>query len=296
VTVNKVYRGVAQPGSAPEWGSANSLQALSKTLIINFIASRRQGLSPRTLEFYYDRLIRASSIIGFHIKAHHINYFFDGLHCSNGNKHAYWRALTVFYHWLYSPRSGYGLNPPDNPILFVDSPKRSKRIMPSLTEEQVEYITSKIDSLRDQCFVRLLFDSGMRLTEITSIQPDYIDWNTYTITIIGKGNKQRKAPFTRRTGELLLLYLSNNGFKDNVWGIGKRGIQTILKKLSLDTGIKFSCHAFRRGFACNLHRKGLSTLDIMYLGGWSDLSMVLRYTHSITFDDCLKHYQKVVSI
>jgi len=50
-----------------------------------------------------------------------------------------------------------------------------------------------------------------------------------------------------------------------------------------ENGIKFSCHSFRRGFACNLHRRGLSTLDIMHLGGWSDLIMVSRYTRSITF-------------
>lgn len=31
----------------------------------------------------------------------------------------------------------------------------------------------------------------------------------------------------------------------------------------------------------------------MHLGGWSDLSMVLRYTRSITFEDCLEHYKKV---
>ena len=138
-------RGVAQPGSAPEWGSLNSPQPLSKTLITNFIASRRQGLSPRTLEFYHDRLTRAWSIVGLQVQAHHINYFFDNLHSSNGNKHAYWRALTVFYHWLYSTKNGYGLNAQDNPMLQVQAPKRDKRILPSLTEEQVEHLITKVD-------------------------------------------------------------------------------------------------------------------------------------------------------
>ncbi len=67
----------------------------------------------------------------------------------------------------------------------------------------------------------------------------------------------------------------------------------MLYSLEKQTGIKCNPHSFRRGFACNLHRKGLSTLDIMYLGGWTDLSMVLRYTQSISFDDCLKHYRKI---
>ncbi len=70
---SNLHRGVAQPGSAPEWGSLNNPQTLSKTLISNFIASRRQGLSPRTLEFYHDRLIRAWSIVGLQVQAHDIN-------------------------------------------------------------------------------------------------------------------------------------------------------------------------------------------------------------------------------
>jgi integrase/recombinase XerD len=165
--------------------------------------------------------------------------------------------------------------------------------MPSLTEEQAEYLTSKIDNLRDKCILRLLFDSGMRLTELTNIKYCNINWDDYTITIIGKGNKQRKAPFTEGSAILLRKWLSNNNLNSNFWGINHRGIQMMLKRLEKKTGIKCNPHAFRRGFACNLHRKGLSTLDIMHLGGWEDLDMVLKYTRSITFDDCLKHYRAI---
>lgn len=66
----------------------------------------------------------------------------------------------------------------------------------------------------------------------------------------------------------------------------------MLYRLEQDTGLKCNAHTFRRSFACNLHRRGLSTLDVMHLGGWSDLNMVLRYTRSITFEDCLRHYKK----
>jgi len=86
--------------------------------------------------------------------------------------------------------------------------------------------------------------------------------------------------------------IAGNGTGANIWGINKFGIQKLFKRLKEDTGIPRNPYSFRRGFACNLHRKGLSTLDIMHLGGWSDLSMVLRYTRSITFEDCLEHYKK----
>ena len=181
-------------------------------------------------------------------------------------------------------------------MLQIQHPKQDKRILPSLNEEQVDHLVIKVDNLRDTCILRLLFNSGIRLSELTSIQRRDIDWETCTITVIGKANKQRRAPFTKHTAKLLQTYLRNDGQTNgNLWGINQSGIHKILRTLSIHTDIKCNPHAFRRGFACNLHRKGLSTLDIMHLGGWSDLSMVLRYTRSITFDDCLKHYRDVES-
>jgi len=176
---------------------------------------------------------------------------------------------------------------------MVDSPKRENRIMPSLNEEIVNSLISRVETLRDKCIIKLFFDSGMRLKELTNIKRDDINWDNLTVTIIGKGNKQRKAPFTHETATMLEQFLRENHSTGNIWGVNYNGIDTMIRRLSKETGIKFSCHSFRRGFACNLHRKGLSTLDIMHLGGWSDLSMVLRYTRSITFEDCLEHYKGV---
>ena len=91
------------------------------------------------------------------------------------------------------------------------------------------------------------------------------------------------------------MVIANNSTGDNIWNMKPRGVQNMLLELAKRSSIPCNPHSFRRGFACNLHRKGLSTLDIMHLGGWSDLSMVLRYTRSITFEDCLEHYRKVSS-
>jgi integrase/recombinase XerD len=131
---------------------------------------------------------------------------------------------------------------------------------------------------------------------LAGVKAEDIHWDTQTITVIGKGNKQRKAPFTARSAQFLRAYLaSNHGQKGDIWGIDRHTIAKMLERLGKGNGIKCNPHAFRRGFACTLHRKGLSTLDIMHLGGWESLSMVLRYTRSITFDDCLKHYRAVLN-
>jgi integrase/recombinase XerD len=263
-------------------------------LISKFLKSRRQGLSKETIKFYNGYLTRALSLIGFNIKADTVAYFLSKLQCGNGGKHAYFRALRAFYSWLYSKKSGYNLNLQDNPMLLIEAPRVEKRLMSSVTEQQVDCLINSADTLRDKCIISLLADSGMRLTELANIKVIDINWDTYTITIWGKGNKQRKAPFTERTAILLKALVANDTTGQNIWGINKFGIQKLLKRFKENTGIPCNPHSFRRGFACNLHRKGLSTLDIMHLGGWADLSMVLRYTRSITFEDCLEHYKQVI--
>jgi integrase/recombinase XerC len=162
-----------------------------------------------------------------------------------------------------------------------------------MSEQQVNYLIEYVASIRDKAIISLFADSGMRLTELTNVSSADIDWETMTITIRGKGAKQRKAPFTMRSAVLLRKVISLNGHGENIWHMKPRGIQNMLLELAKTTGIPCNPHSFRRGFACNLHRKGLSTLDIMHLGGRSDLSMVLRYTRSITFDDCLEHYKQI---
>jgi len=168
-----------------------------------------------------------------------------------------------------------------------------KIILPSLTPEQVDYLIQSADTVRDKAIISLFADSGIRLTELLGIKPDHIDFDTNTIIIWGKGGKQRKAPFTRRTAELLREYLrvkrvsivNENVCVSNIWGLRKRGIQIMLWRLEQRTGLPCNPHTFRRTFASNLHRAGLDVEHIMRLGGWESLDMVLRYTRSVKFED-----------
>ncbi len=258
-----------------------------RNLLTKFLNSRRQGLSTHTYTYYKQCL--APFVSSHEITSEGINSFLANLECGNGKRN-YHNAITTFVLWLL--KMGYLK---DNPLERVEKPKRAKKLLPSLNEEQLNNLLNHLDGTRDKALISLLFDSGMRLNELCNISKDDIDWDTHTITVIGKGNKQRKAPFTyNRSGGLLREWLSQyNPNGDNIWGMNRWGIQTKLRRLGQVTGIKRNPHSFRRGFACNLHKRGLSTLDIMHLGGWEDLSMVMRYTKSITFDDCLKHYQEI---
>ncbi len=177
-----------------------------------------------------------------------------------------------------------------------------KIILPSLIPEQVESLIQEAETIRDKTIISLFADSGIRLTELLSIQEPYIDWETNTITIWGKGGKQRKAPFTRRTAELLREYLRVKGVSTvnenayiNIWGLRKRGIQIMLWRLQEKTGLPCNPHTLRRTFASNLHRAGLDVEHIMRLGGWESLDMVLRYTRSVKWEESLRLYREIKS-
>jgi site-specific recombinase XerD len=148
-------------------------------LLSRFLRSRREGLSQRALKFYEGHLRR--SPISVDVTSHDIEEFLKSLHCSNGGKHAYFRALRTFYRWLYSPKSGYKLNLQDNPMLLIEASKVEKRMLPSLTTEQVDYLIGQADTLRDKAIISLFADSGVRLTELASIETSNIDWENYTV-------------------------------------------------------------------------------------------------------------------
>ena len=140
-----------------------------------FLSSRRQGLSLQTLRFYHSYLGHARCVIGLDVKPEEIKQFIDNLTCSNGGRHAYYRALRAFYNWLYSPKSGMGLNARANPMLLVDAPKVERRISPSLAPDQVNYLVEQADSLRDKAIISLFADSGMRLGELAGIEQGNIN-------------------------------------------------------------------------------------------------------------------------
>ena len=257
-------------------------------MLTRFLASRRQGISERTIEFYRYRL--EPFVNRYELTSESINRFLSDLTCGNA-KHAYYRALRAFCNW--ATREGYTK---DNPITKVDPPKINESILPALSPQQVDYLISVADNLRDKCIINLFADSGMRLSELASIKASDIDWQDNTVTIWGKGNKQRRAPFSHKSAILLRQWLNINCHRDNIWDMKPWGIVSMLARLEEETGLKCNPHTFRRTFASNPHRAGMDIEHIMRLGGWSSLDMVVTYTKSVKFEDSHKIYKSIQSI
>jgi site-specific recombinase XerD len=186
----------------------------------------------------------------------------------------------------------------------VDKPLVPKSLPPAISIEQVRLLIDHIDShfdsksaLRNKTIVTLFVESGLRLSELASITYSVIDWQEHTVKIWGKGRKEGKAPFGNASETLLKQWLSE--YKPisggNIWGLNRYGIQIMLKRLKIATGMPCNAHCFRRAFACIMRRSGVDTMTIKDLGRWESIAMVQRYTKSISFQDSLRLYKAPLS-
>ena len=262
-----------------------------------FLTSRREGTSQSTLDFYRKYLTKSIPILGLTPSARQCYKYLDSLSCTTGGKHAYFRAISVFFNWLYSPKSGYNLKMSDNPVALVDPPKRPRLILPSLTKEEVGILLDNVEWTRDKAIIALFTESGLRLSELVNLKRSDIDWVNQTVKVIGKGNKEGYAPFGGLSKQHLREWIAEYkpGPREPVWDIGFWGIKSMLHNLSKQTGLACNPHTFRRTFACLLRKAGVDTMTIKDLGRWESLEMVQRYTRSVTFHDSLKLYKAPLS-
>ncbi len=262
-----------------------------------FIKSRREGISPNTIRDYRNTLPKTLNVLGLRPTTAKINNYLRSLSCSLGGKYGYFKNIRAFYNWLYSPRSGYIFKPEDNPVTWVDAPKRPTIILPSLSKEEVELLIQEANTLRDKAIIALFTESGLRLAELTRVKKRDIEWKNRTIRTIGKGNKEAYAPFGTLSEQYLKEWLNEFHPKtnSNIWGLNEWGIDSMLDRLRNRTGLPCNAHTFRRTFACLLRKAGVDTMTIKDLGRWESLEMVQRYTRSVTFHDSLKLYKAPLS-
>jgi len=148
---------------------------------------------------------------------------------------------------------------------------------------------------RDKAIIGSHTECGLRLSELVSITPEKFNWESQTITILGKDRKEAYAPFSALTEKYLRSWLStyktDTDSMCNIWGLNQWGTASMLRKLEAVTGIRFNPHTFNRTLECLLRKAGVDIMTIKDLGRWESLEMVQRYTRSIRFQDIMRFYR-----
>ncbi len=258
---------------------AKCSQVFTTTLLDKFIKSRPSGTSLKTIGVYH---LALDNFAGYPITPEGINAYLKSL--SHGNaKHNYYRVIKTLCRWLY-----YTDQIASNPIDRVLPPRRQKKLLPTISKDQLNILVNHALTERDKVILNLLWYSGMRLSEAANVKASDFNWEKGTVIVLGKGNRYRKA--LAGNGIVKQWFMEHDSL-----GITPNGIQTMLRRLGETTGIKCNAHSFRRGFCVHNVKSGLSNKVIQALGGWESPDMVSHYAASLTFDDALRMYKAVNS-
>jgi integrase/recombinase XerD len=178
------------------------------------------------------------------------------------------------------------------------SPRIGKYLPRSIAEDDVEFLLALPSSdspagLRDRAMLRMLWATGMRVSELVSLDLDHVDLTTDTVRCTGKGSKERQIPFGLRARGALNAYLEDgrpsllrraaeHALFLNHHGerLTRQGFWLILKAYARKAGIdSISPHTLRHSFATHLLNNEAELRVVQELLGHSNISTTQIYTH-----------------
>ena len=199
-------------------------------------------------------------------------------------------SLKTFYEFL----KRIGLTN-ENPIDNIERPKLRKRLPQFLTEEEVEKLIMVADNFRNKLIVRLLYTTGLRVSELVNLNWEDIDFKNKEILVrSGKGGKGRIVLVDETTLKMLLKYKEMTGKnRGSIFDLSVRTVQHIIKELRERAKLtkKVTPHVLRHTFATHLLEAGADIRAIQELLGHSSLSTTQIYTH-VTREHIRREYLK----
>lgn len=92
---------------------------------------------------------------------------------------------------------------------FVRTRKRHRRLPQPLTIDEIQRLIKGTRTTRDRAMVELYYATGCRLNELRLLRCEDIDFKERIVRVLGKGNKERLAPYGRKAEEALRAYLGD---------------------------------------------------------------------------------------
>lgn len=197
-----------------------------------------------------------------------------------------------------------------NPAEILMTPKIENMLPTVLDESQAEELMNSVDAevnnssssskkiraieLRNAAILELLYATGMRVGELTSLNMQDVNFDAHTVKVTGKGNKQRVVPFGIPASRALSAWLSENGRKvlsqnssETAIFLGARGkridqrlVREIVHNAAQNAHVPdISPHALRHSAATHMLNGGADLREVQEMLGHSSLNTTQRYTH-----------------
>ncbi|MBI5196276.1 MAG: tyrosine recombinase XerC [Nitrospirae bacterium] len=183
-----------------------------------------------------------------------------------------------------------------NPAKLVSSPKVPKALPKFLTIDEVFSLVDApkgetFSMSRDKAILELLYSSGLRVSELTTLDMNDFDMKEFLLRVKGKGKKERIVPIGSKAVDALknylperiaikkksqALFLNNRGER-----LTDRSVRRIVVKYSRMVALKnhLGPHALRHTCATHMLHGGADLRTIQELLGHSSLSTTQKYTH-----------------
>lgn len=176
-----------------------------------------------------------------------------------------------------------------DPTYKIKRPKKEKKFPAVLTKEEIQKLFDEISSKKSKLMVELIYACGMRVSELTGLKIQDIDFDEKIGHIRqGKGRKDRMFNIPNSLFNQLLKYASYQKEKKQEFlfsgpkgKLSSRNLQKIISKASKKANIKkdVHCHTLRHSFATHLLENGIDIRKIQELLGHTNLSTTQIYTH-----------------
>jgi site-specific recombinase XerD len=255
------------------------------------LALKVEGLRPHTISSYVRDARRLGEHAAWHpiakLDAGHVRSYIDWLSNRVAPKTVAEAqfGLRRFFRFLV----GEGEIAAD-PTVEIKLVKYRVSPQPTYTPDEVHELIRSCDSssangIRDRAIITVLFDAGLRVGELVSM--GLPDWDSKTVKVDGKTGI-RTVPL----GDTALLAVQRyvrkwkiadgSLWRGNKGRITESGIFQMVRRRANTANVEFKgVHAFRRAAAAQMKRLGMNDSDILEVMGWTDVTMLRRYTATV---------------
>lgn len=268
-------------------------------LVREFLASKRiSGRADSTLEQYRAEIWKCRTAIGksfkdittADLKAYlgiQKEYQGNSLTTINNKR----RYLNSFFSYLSNEGRITG-----NPVSRIEAIKEPHKRKRAYTTEDLEAMRAKCGHVRDRALLEFLLATGLRVSEASSLTVGQIDLYKQTFTVVGKGNKERRAYISDTAMYHLSRYLQWRMQREQItWEqlkerplfatikapfsqLENNGIRCALKRIGAAAEVmNVHPHRFRRTFASEASHRQIPLEDLKELMGHTKLDTTLLY-------------------
>ncbi len=228
------------------------------------------------------------------LQIHHLRRFISQLHARGLDGRSLARVLSGWRGFFRYLARDHGYT--HNPCVGLRAPK-AKKILPSaLSPDEASRLMQLPGdaalTVRDKAIFELFYSSGLRLSELTSLAPDDINFSDATVRVTGKGNKTRIVPVgshaLRAVQEWLKQHATMVKAGDNALFVNRSGrrltpraIQYRMKSWALKLGLNTELypHMLRHSFASHVLQSSGDLRAVQEMLGHASISTTQVYTH-----------------